>query len=245
MRAYIRGHLATLEHTYQPAPPEPPPPGSRRAITAFTPASRRNLIRKVASLRRGLTGVWLTLTYDDLHYPYTYAQAKRQLHTFFVQLTRRYPTLAAIWKMEHGPRTGRLHFHIILTADPLPWLDYDFIRAIWPYGMMWIEFIRQGTLATYVGKYTTKPSAAPGGEVYLDLDAKSETAPPLLDLPGRWWGIRGRSNFLALLDIIRNLDPLALLNHSYFAQYRARLRAWLGFLPPKMSVVLYYPPPVT
>lgn len=247
MEATLQGSYASLRYTHQPNP-EPPPPGSRRPVTRFTAKSRARFVRYLARLRRDLYGVWLTLTFPDPE-P-SPREAKRRLHAFLVALLKRYPTLVVFWKLEFGEHTGRIHFHLIIVADPLPWLDYDYIRSLWP-GHVWIEFIRKNTLTTYVSKYTFKPSLAPGAEapadateceagasaVLLDLDAKSETS-----FPGRFWGIRNRERYYSLLAPLRRVDPRLLLNHPYFRAALDAARARLGFTPPAFSAVLFYPP---
>lgn len=107
--------------------------GRRRAISGFSDASRRNLLRRLGTLDfsvvRGIPVV-ITLTYPADWRPWcaTGADAKQQLVSFRREWAKRWGEFQGIWKLEFQPRHSQPeerrfapHFHILAVvpaADP-------------------------------------------------------------------------------------------------------------------------------
>ena len=175
---------------------EPSQPGLRGAITKYTPAARRNLLRSLASINQNKVQLplFVTLTYpgdwDDYHEP---VQWKKQLNTFQKRLTREYPDHFGIWKLEPQLR-GAPHFHLaIYGIDNYRGNNNDKHAIHMWFSTAWYEIIGSGQVthlsagtqvqlaqswngvAGYVGKYFAK--------TYDQGDL-----PECWQSPGKLWG---------------------------------------------------------
>src|SRR5919112_5911507 len=94
----------------------------REKVRGFSRASRRNLLRRLASINRGafraLKGrmIFVTLTYPG-EYPQDPVVCKRHLKALRKRLQREYVTFAAFWRMGIQ-RRGAWHFHLLLFVGP-------------------------------------------------------------------------------------------------------------------------------
>lgn len=98
--------------------------GLRGAVQGFSVASRRRLMRTIASIKRDAElPLFITLTYPNL-YPDA-RSSKKHLDTFFKRFNRAFPGHGSIWKLEPQKR-GAPHYHIltwgIQPGDPLNWI---------------------------------------------------------------------------------------------------------------------------
>ena len=89
--------------------------GKRGSISAFTGASRRRFLWKLAGLRNGAFhgSLFITLTYPVGEF--SPRQQKRHLDLFLRRLRYMFPDSAGVWKLEYTER-DEAHFHILLLG---------------------------------------------------------------------------------------------------------------------------------
>ena len=165
--------------------------GIRGKVKGFSSKSRRNLLRRIASINRGafrsLKGrlISVTLTYPHI-YPEDPEVCKRHRKALCKRLERKYGVFAAFWRMGIQKR-GAFHFHLLLFI-PRSFGRIDTIRHF--ISSSWYEIcgevsevhLRVGTRVEQVRKWRKATSYA---ERYL---AKEEEFPEGLET-GRIWGI--------------------------------------------------------
>ncbi len=180
--------------------------GERGMVTGFSSASRRRLMRLIASLERGERPIFVTMTYPDV-FPDQLVKWKRDIDVFGKRLARRSPQAGFVWRIEFkerksGANAGRIapHFHLLVYGagyrDLLAWVpgawwgvvgsgDGDHLRV----GTRVERVHSWGGIMRYVGKYIAKEDDYP------------------LDWQGRAWGIVGRSNLPWAVEVIISLTP--------------------------------------
>jgi hypothetical protein len=166
------------------------PGGTKGRIKGFSRVSRRNLLRRLASInRRAFRAsrarvIAITLTYPH-QYPEDPDTCKGHLKAFRKRLERRYGSFAAFWRMGIQKR-GAWHFHLLLFAPPsfgtLPALR-DSVASCWyeVCGKVSEGHLRAGT---HVNKVRNWRKATSFAEKYL---AKEEQFPEDMET-GRVWG---------------------------------------------------------
>ena len=165
--------------------------GSRGKVRGFSRTSRRNLLRRLASIdRRAFRAsngrlISVTLTYPH-EYPEDPKVCKDHLKAFHKRLERKYGVFAAFWRMGIQGR-GAFHFHLLLFVPrAFGWIDTlrSFISSAWyeVCGKVSEGHLRAGTRVEVVRKWKQATSYA---ERYL---AKEEEFPEGLET-GRIWGI--------------------------------------------------------
>lgn len=96
--------------------------GPRGRITGFSKASRRSLLRRMASINRSAFRAYkgrvfsVTLTYPN-EYPEDPKLCKRHLDALRKRLTRTYGEFSAFWRLGIQ-RRGAYHFHLLLFVPP-------------------------------------------------------------------------------------------------------------------------------
>jgi hypothetical protein len=96
--------------------------GTRDRVRGFTRESRRNLLRRLASINRSAFRafkgrmIFVTLTYPH-EYPDDPKLCKRHLKALRKRLQREYKSFAAFWRLGIQ-RRGALHFHLLLFVGP-------------------------------------------------------------------------------------------------------------------------------
>jgi hypothetical protein len=96
--------------------------GIRDRVRGFSRASRRNLLRRLASINRRAFRtfkgrmIFVTLTYPH-EYPDDPELCKRHLKALRKRLQREYNSFAAFWRLGIQQR-GAWHFHLILFVGP-------------------------------------------------------------------------------------------------------------------------------
>jgi hypothetical protein len=96
--------------------------GIRDRVRGFSRTSRRNLLRRLASINRrafkSFRGkmIFVTLTYPK-QFPEDPALCKRDLTALRKRLERRYKSFAAFWRIGIQQR-GAWHFHLLLLMGP-------------------------------------------------------------------------------------------------------------------------------
>ncbi len=178
--------------------------GKRGVVTGFSSASRRRLMRIIASLERGERPMFVTMTYPDI-FPGDLARWKRDIDVFGKRLAREYPLAGFLWRIEFKERMSGVsrgliapHFHLLVYGasyrDLLGWVP----KAWWSVvGSGNVDHLRAGTrvehiyswggIMRYVGKYI----------------AKEEDYPP--GWQGRVWGIIGRASLPWAVEVIVSL----------------------------------------
>jgi hypothetical protein len=156
--------------------------GSRDRVRGFSRESRRNLLRRLASINRSAFRafkgrmIFVTLTYPG-EWPEDTEVCKRHLKAFRKRLQREFGSFAAFWRMGIQ-RRGALHFHLLLFVGPSIAQVGELRRFI---STCWYEItgkISEGHLRTgtrveavkkwkhatsYVERYMAKPEEFPEG----------------------------------------------------------------------------------
>src|SRR5215203_1712823 len=156
--------------------------GTRDRIRGFSRTSRRNLLRRLASINRcafkGFTErmIFVTLTYPH-EYPEDTEVCKNHLKALRKRLQRKFGTFAALWRMGIQQR-GAWHFHLLLFVGPSigPVGELRrFISSSWHEvtGKVSEGHLRAGTrvevarkwkqATSYVERYMAKPEEFPEG----------------------------------------------------------------------------------
>jgi hypothetical protein len=156
--------------------------GIRDRVRGFSRESRKNLLRRLASVNRdafrAFKGriIFVTLTYPH-EYPEDPELCKRHFKALRKRLEREYKSLAAFWRMGIQMR-GAWHFHLLLFVGPsIGPLDElrRFISSSWHEvtGKVSEGHLRAGTrvetvrkwkqATSYVERYMAKPEAFPEG----------------------------------------------------------------------------------
>ena len=159
-----------------------PSRGIRGKIEGFSRGSRRNLLRKLASINRDAFRSYegrlisITLTYPS-EYPKDPELCKRHLEALYKRLKRMYGDFAGYWRLGIQQR-GAWHFHLLLfvppSFGPLKELRH-FIASSWyeicgklSEGHLLagthVEEVKSWKKATsYMEKYVAKPEVFPEG----------------------------------------------------------------------------------
>jgi hypothetical protein len=190
------GSVSTLSFQDTPTSKQLSPPnhrggGSRDKVKGFSRTSRRNLLRRLASINRrafrAFKGrmIFVTLTYPK-HNPKDPELCKRHLKALRKRLQREFGTFAAFWRLGIQQR-GAWHFHLLLFVGPSIGTVGELRRFI---SSSWYEVtgkvseghLRAGTRVEAVKRWREATSYA---ERYM---AKPEEFPEGLQT-GRIWGV--------------------------------------------------------
>jgi len=178
--------------------------GARGLVTGFSSASRRRLMRLIASLERAARPIFVTLTYPDL-FPNEQAKWKRDLDVFGKRLARKLLLAGFLWRIEFkerrtGASAGRVapHFHLLVYGagyrDLLGWVSNAWWEVV---GSGNADHLKVGTrveriyswggILRYVGKYIAKVDEYPA------------------DWQGKAWGVIGRKRLPWAVEVIISL----------------------------------------
>jgi len=155
-----QGHLLKIKDT-TPKHSTKAGGGKRGNVTGFSAASRRRLLRLMATLDVDNTRtVFVTLTYHG--FP-AHETAKKNLKAFLMRVRRKFPDASAIWRLEYQER-GSIHFHILFFN--LPFWKYSDLQTVWTQitgedisGIDICLVNDHKHAMTYVSKYVAKASA--------------------------------------------------------------------------------------
>jgi hypothetical protein len=165
--------------------------GTKGKIKGFSRVSRRNLLRRLASINRTAFSAFkghlisVTLTYPS-EYPEDPAVCKGHLKAFHKRLQRKYGKFAAFWRMGIQGR-GAFHFHLLLFVP----LSFGSVKHVHCFvSTSWYEVcgeISEGHLhaGTRVEEVRSWRRATSYAEKYL---AKKEKFPEGSET-GRIWGV--------------------------------------------------------
>jgi hypothetical protein len=192
----VRGSVSTLSFEETKASNRLSPPtrrggGIRARVRGFSRASRRNLLRYLASINRSAFRafrgriIFVTLTYPK-QYPQDPEVCKNHLKALRKRLQREYKSFAAFWRLGIQKR-GACHFHLLLFVGQSVGSKDKLRRSI---SSSWYEVtgkiseghLRTGTRVEAVKKWKQVTSYA---ERYM---AKPEEFPEGLQT-GRIWGV--------------------------------------------------------
>lgn len=112
----------------------------RGEIVSFSRASRRRVLRLVATLRRAELSVFATLTYPD-QFERDPRKVKSHLDKFFKRLLRKYPGAVVLWRLEpkvrkSGQSAGEIapHFHLLVWnvsySDLREWIPPNWFQVV-------------------------------------------------------------------------------------------------------------------
>lgn len=185
--------------------------GRRGKITGFSKASRLRLLETVCKVRKDANCLFLTLTIPD-----DCPNDGRSLNTYFrrfrMRVARRFPSVAAVWRLDVVERKSGLHvgepyghYHLLvwgLVAVPglREWISCAWYEAV---GSKNMAHLRAGTRLEVprdygaVRAYAAKLYALKGGN----------EAAGMIDAPGRFWGVLGRENIPWAVELVRVLGP--------------------------------------
>lgn len=190
------GNLASVTVAHVRSQKVPSTRGIRGAITEFTKASRRRLMRLVASTKMGMKPVFVTLTYPGV-FPTESKEWKRHLDNLFKRVRRNFPGAGAVWRLEMQKR-GAPHYHLLIWGLS----ESVFQLRAW-FSQAWYEVVGSGDsrhLAAgvrvevirsqngtmyYCSKYLSKPTSE------LERCYMSENG---WSNPGRFWGVHAIEN---------------------------------------------------
>jgi len=165
--------------------------GGRDRVRGFSRESRRNLLRRLASInRRAFKAFRGRIIFVTLTYPHVYAEdpevCKNHLKALRKRLQRMFGDFAAFWRMGIQ-RRGAWHFHLLLFVGPSVGPIGElrrFISSSWHEvtGTVSEGHLRAGTRVETIKKWGEATSYA---ERYM---AKPEVFPEGLKT-GRIWGV--------------------------------------------------------
>jgi hypothetical protein len=203
------------------------PGGDRQPIKEFSRSSRRNMIRRMASLRKIHYGAFITLTYPG-HFDRRPDEVKRDLKAFRQRCERRFKGgLGAVWRMELKRRKSGLsegqivpHFHLMFfnyNYEPISviraWCAAAWNEIVAPgdadhiqHGTDATEILNRRHAMSYVSKYAGK----------CDDDIPGDDEPQQW---GRRWGMFGNLDMSVGLVVTIPLDALP--------EFRRMVRKWL------------------
>ena len=165
--------------------------GIKGKVKGFSRVSRRNLLRRFASINRTAFRSYkgrvfsITLTYPHV-FPENPEVCKRHLKALYKRIKRRFGDFAGFWRMGIQKR-GAWHFHLLLFMPSSPTLLVSlrcFIASSWyeVCGKVSEEHLLAGTNVEEIRTWRRATSYA---EKYL---AKEEVFPEGLET-GRIWGV--------------------------------------------------------
>jgi hypothetical protein len=170
-------------------------PGSKRgAVSAYSAASRRRLLRVIGKLRKDVLPLFVTLTYPGA-WDVRSERWKRDLQAFWKRVRREWPTASCVWRLEFQ-RRGAPHFHLLLYGVPI-----EGILAPWADGSRWVdkawfEVVGSGDLRHQAAGCRVEPVRSLEGTFFYAAKYLSKTGLPdggaSAAFVGRFWGIMGR-----------------------------------------------------
>jgi hypothetical protein len=213
--------------------------GIRDRVRGFSRASRRNLLRRLASINRSAFRafrgrmIFVTLTYPH-EYPEDPELCKRHLKALKKRLQREYGTFSAFWRLGIQ-RRGAWHFHLLLfvgsSVGPIRELR-RFISSSWyeVTGKVSEGHLRAGTRVEPVKKWKQATSYV---ERYM---AKPEEFPEGLQT-GRIWGIWNKELFPVRWETVEvSLKDAFRIRRVYSKLARRKGRGYLR----RMTVFVRY-----
>jgi len=174
--------------------------GTRGKVKAFSDASRRRMLRLIATLEQTRKPMWFDLTYPDEFFDQRLdgKQLKEDhLKKFYQRLEYIFPEVAVIWKLEYkdrksGQHVGELfpHFHMLVWGlhDENMFDLRKRIAVMWweVCGMLSDDHLEAGTSVSRIKSYR--------GVFWYASKYMSKQVEKEVSEVGRWWGVKGREN---------------------------------------------------
>lgn len=167
--------------------------GLRGTVTSFSDASRRRMMRLIATTRRDERPLFVTLTYPD-KFPDDKVKWKRDLDTFGKRFRRQFPDASFVWRIEFksrrsGSSEGLVAPHYHLLAWGVSIVDF---RAFGD--SAWYSVVGSGDADHLLAGVSSERVRKWGGT----MSYVSKYVAKLQDFPegwaGRVWGVVGREN---------------------------------------------------
>lgn len=211
-----------------------PDPPKRGAVTTFSDASRRRMVRLIARLGDAVP-IFVTLTYGK-EWPHDPRVWEVHRTTWFKRLAYLHPSYSAVWRLEPQKR-GAPHYHLLLYGG---FLDWKWLARSWAEctGDTSPEHLAAGTK---VEKLRSAKGAAFYASKYM---AKSvlEELPDYWSRPGRWWGVHNRANLPFAPERSVTLSKLQRDQLMSFFRSQVERKLWAkvaaeygGFVPPGLE----------
>ncbi len=163
----------------------------RGRINSFSKQARRRMLRLVASLKRSMTPIFITLTYPDI-FPGDPATWKKHIDILFKRLLRAYPAAVVVWRLERkerqsGQNMGQIapHFHFLAYNVP-------YIGAINWFRKSWYEVVGSGNIDHYNAGSRVEQVRSVKGVLYYTSKYICKSENDVLEDIGRTWGVIGR-----------------------------------------------------
>jgi len=141
--------------------------------------SRQWALRCVHEASLHTRNCFLTLTYDDCHYPSGGSLSLHDIQCFFKRLRKAHGKLRFFQVGEYGDKYERPHFHVLLFGfdfeDKVPWKKTKYgtlyrsasLEALWPYGFSTVGDLTPMS-AAYVARYAIKKLTGDAAVAYGD-----------------------------------------------------------------------------
>lgn len=204
IRTAIGGNYSEIEFVtsqFKPKPSKRPSPTPQRGkIRSLTRKSRKGLLDQLNKIpkhryERGGT-FFVTLSYPS-SWPSSEVRA-RDFETFLDRLRRRYEKCSIVWRLGFQ-RRGAPHYHCLIFL-PTSSKHHErtlvelrhFVSRIW-YRIAGEGKIDHRTRGTNVSSLKSSPGGGLNAAARY-LAKAGDYDPPEGELPGRFWGVRGREN---------------------------------------------------
>jgi len=186
----------------------------RGTIHTFSRNSRRRLMRLLATVKKDVRPVLVTLTYPDSYEDYeNSASWKRDLRAFEHRFRRAFPGASFIWRLEiverkSGVHVGKAkpHFHLLVFGCAYQslrkWVPQAWFEAV---GTGDWQHLNAGTQVSQVRSrrgmfsYASKTVGNLPGELGKDAQTAGQDV-------GRWWGVCVRKAFQLFQSAVSVLE---------------------------------------
>lgn len=163
----------------------------RGVIKSFSKGSRRRILRLVASLKRSIPPVFVTLTYPD-KFPENPREWKKHLDSFFKRLLRRYPRAVVVWKLERKKRKTGVNKGEIAPHGHLLVYGAAFLSLLKWVSKAWYEVVGSGDLKHFNAGTSVEAVRSVRGVLYYTSKYICKQENDVLEGIGRTWGVVGR-----------------------------------------------------
>jgi hypothetical protein len=177
----------------------------RSVISTFSKQSRKRLIDTAQQInqRKILQNpIFITLTYPSV-FPTSHSICKRHLDSFSKRLNRLFSNFFVIWRLEYqnekGTKRGAPHYHLILFFCSSNSRVCNIKRFQKWLSLAWFQVVGSGdTKHLAAGTQAQRMRSWRGVIAYVSkymAKVNQSGIPDVMDdLPGRFWGIFGRSS---------------------------------------------------
>jgi hypothetical protein len=164
---------------------------TRGEIKAFTKASRRRVLRLVATLKRTEISCFATLTYPD-DFERNPRKVKNHLEQFTKRLLRKFPNAIVLWRMEpkvrkSGNNAGEIapHFHLLIWN-----VDYALLRQWIPEN--WYQVVGSGDERHLHAGTNVERVRSSRGVMFYTAKYICKSDSYIMPGWGRYWGVVNR-----------------------------------------------------